>query len=618
MFAHRSITPQGRRGQNVLSRHSLLLLSFLFLLLVGFAGCGDKDGNDVVVEGEILAKVNDSAITSLDYKSGLAKLLVEELPRDENGVPLDMASDAGKTAYLTALINEKILMGEAIRLGFDQESKTAAVRENFFNIAVNKLLWNEAVEKPSENITDEELTAFHAKLGRKRVCRFLITNYEEKALEARERAANGEDWDSLVAEYHKGLMPPSGLGPVTIIYGNTDAYFDEVVFSVEVGEITPPIYTGKGYWILKVDKDSQGVVPDFEANKGTILSMVYRRKVEKVSRQFLREIQKSYKMDINEATLLTAYKGLDPNEMGRDPETGAPKPAKDMTPLAVNSKDMDLPFYSFVVDGKKMEFTLADYKEHFDRMDSHQRPIYAGMLGGLRTSILKQLEQVFLTEEARVRGYYENPEVIREVDSRMTPIIIARLLEKYVPEDENINQALISAQFQNHRDEYQIPEKRDGLLVVCKNKPTASRVGEYLNSGSTWEDIIAKLGTDRQNKANGGRVTYSSTETNPGALSLFSLVEKSQLSKPFPLDDGRFGVVALLDIHGAHQAELAEVSYGIGYRLRKERQANAVNEYINKLRTKVEVEIFQDKLSSMPSYEEIRKLSVPQNVISGN
>jgi hypothetical protein len=624
MLAHRSFSQKSDRGLNPSSMHHFLVIATLLILLVGLAGCGNKDeqenqdGQVIIPEGPVLATVDGKEITTRDYKESLKKLQPSQLPLDGNGQILDMSSDAGKLAFLNTLIDKEALVAGGKKVGYEKDEMVKGAKVKYLEGAANEMMSIDVIQNNTSQISEEDFQAFVARFGMNRECLFLITNYEEQAIEARERSMQGEDWDTIVADLHVGIMPPKGLTPLNVIYGNEKFFFDEAVFAVGIGEVTEPIQTGSGYWVLKVMKESPAPTFDIEANKPTILGILQYRMKEQLHRKFREEVRGLHKLKINEEALVIAFNGLDPLEMGRDPQTGKAKPVDELKPLAISSKDLDMVFYSYIINGRNVSFTLGEYKEHFDRMNGMKRPVFIEMIGGMRTKITQELEIQIINDEARVRGYFENPEVLRMVDNLVDEMIVGQLIFQTVSFDKNVGHEVIKEYYELNKDSLFIPETRDGLVVLCRSETLALQAIALAQTNQNWDLISKKFGTDPVNQSTGGQVTLWITDKRPSAQALFKLQEKSQMSQPFPVGDGRFGVVVLLETHKAHAALLEEVNFEIAATIRREREAEARNALVESMRKDVVIEIFETELAALPSYEEAIAVEAPQNVVSGS
>ena len=74
-------------------------------------------------------------------------------------------------------------------------------------------LWASAVGEPSRFISDEELESFYERWGETRTCEYLVTNFEQDALDAREAVLSGLPWSEAVKVYHDGAAARSEPTP---------------------------------------------------------------------------------------------------------------------------------------------------------------------------------------------------------------------------------------------------------------------------------------------------------------------------------------------------------------------------------------------------------------------
>jgi hypothetical protein len=101
-------------------RRCFRLVSFLVpvLAILAIAGCGDRNAED----GVILATVGDRVVTADYYQQRLARLQDNQLPRDEDGQPHDMATLAGKRAFLEVIIDKELMVAKALQLGYHEDT----------------------------------------------------------------------------------------------------------------------------------------------------------------------------------------------------------------------------------------------------------------------------------------------------------------------------------------------------------------------------------------------------------------------------------------------------------------------------------------------------------------
>jgi len=583
------------------------------LLLAGCGGGGDSD-QDIV-----LAMVGDVEITSGYYENRLGKLEETELPRAEDGTPLDTATNEGKLEFLNTLISKEVMVLTAEELGFDQDPQIVMTRKTLVSYEAELTLWDVAIKEPANSISNEELEAFYANLGRSRECRYLITNFLEDAEAAREYALTGADWEDVVDKYHDGGESPTGVNEITVPFGRYNSDFEQGVFGPEIGGVTQPIKTIYGYWVLKIDGEKPGKKPLLEEAKAQILDTTRNRKIAKLKLDFRKLVQDEYEFKINEEALWIAFKGLPHDEQIFKPGTKEQTPKDELEPLQIPIADLDMVFYSYMnpKEGPRV-FTLGDYKLTFDGMSVFARPKKASLLGGFRSKIEEALMPALMNFKAEQMGLFEHPEVVDRVDIRIEEMMVKKLYTELVNIDDRVTEEQIRAFWDEHSDEYQRPELRHGLLLIALNEAKAAEAHDALDGGATWRDVLLQFGTDKDNKSRGGRLEgIALNQDNPVSVAVFAL-EPGTMSAPFALDGGRFGVVQLDRIEEGGPYELAEINEAMGQRIRNTRQEEAFTSILDKWRAKFPVTIYEDKLEGLSSWEELTAVEVPENLVPRN
>lgn len=588
----------------------VLGLVALVLLAPALPGCG-KGGKS---PDAVLATVGDRAITAGEYSRRLAKQEAKDLPRGEDGAALDMASREGKLEFLQTLINKELMLAKADQMGYFSDQAVVAGRRSILEYEAGMALWEQVVGQPSRTISEEELNAFYARMGDNRICRYVITNFLEDAQAAREFALTGADWDEVVAKYHDGGPPPGGQYVIEVPFGRYGTEFETPVYAVEVGGITEPVLTMYGYWILKVDQEThpkEGKKPRLEDAKAQILDTAYNRKVAKIRNDFRAEVRKKYDFVINEDALWICYQGLPEGEVLLDPQTNEPTKREVLKPLEIAAADFDLPFYSYTSPEGPRSFTLGDYKVIFDRMSVFQRPKRSDMLGSLRNSITQEIEKALMNFEAQSRGFMEDPEVVRKADDKIEEAVLTKFYKEIVKFNERVTPEELQAFWNEHAADYRVAAARSGRLVISRNQAEAAKAAADARAGVPWQDILLNYGSDRDNKAKNGRLeAVKETEQGPVRDAIFAL-QDGQVSDPFPLENGAFGVVLCESSTPGRQAELAEVSQAVGDRIKKRREDEAFQAMLDTWRQELTVTIHKDRLDDLPSWEDLTAPAPP-------
>jgi hypothetical protein len=593
------------------------LVSIFLISLVLLAGCGGKDAGEKGGESVVLATVGDTDITAAMYEAGLMKMELADLPKDAEGKPMDMSTEEGKREFLQVLVNKELLRQKALQLGYDKDPQAVAAHNSLVAYHAGLAMWEDVVGDPANSISEEELQAFYKMMGVTRDCLFIICNFEDDALKAREFAMTGADWDEVISRFHDGDKAQSGKNEIKVPFGQYAHSFEDEVFATPVGGITKPILTSYGYWVMRVVQENQGTKPELEEAKARILDITRNRKIGRAREEFKEEVRKDHKLFIDESVLWICYQGI-PEGGLMDPETNQPRAKEKLEPLNVPVADLGRLFYSYELNGELQEQTLGDYKGHFDNMSVFQRPKKGDMLGGLREHIIKELERGIVNEEAEKRGYYDDPEVLAQVNTKVEEVMVTKLYGDAVKFDERVTPEQVDTFYNEHTEDFYSPETRSGRMVVCLNEEEAVKARAQLDQGKPWRAILKEFDTDKENSARMGKLEgISAVSSGPVKDALFSL-DMGQASEPFPIANGRYGVVVMDVIQPGRQKEKSEVIEVIGQRVKGERKEAAFQTLLSKWGTELGVTRFEENLAGLPTWEELHTKVTPENLVPRN
>lgn len=614
MLSHRSIPESDRAAVRAGARIGALLTLLTFALalagLLVVSGCGGGgDGGDGSV---VLAKVGDTEITAGYYESKLGKLEQAELPKGDDGQPLDMAQLEGKKRFLETMINKELMARKATDLGYGSDPQVTALKESMTSYEANLKMWNDVVNEPTSVVSPEQLQAFYDRMGEVRVCSYVLTNFKADAEAAREFARTGADWSEVVAKYHDGAVPPTGKYEIKIPYGRYNMDFDTDVFETAVGDVAPPIASEYGYWVLRVDSVQEEQKPNLEEAKSRILDTFRNRRMAEERKKFIEGVREKYDFFIDEDALWIAYSGLPENEVMLDPQTKQPTPREQLEPLDVPVKELDRIFYGYTMDGEKKEYTIADYKNHFDRMSVFQRPKKGEMLGGMRQKITQELDKALLNREAEARGYFQDPDVVAKVKDKVEEVMVTKLYDDVVTFDDIVTPEQLNEFWTAHEADYAAPELRSGRLVVCQDEAQAEKAAAYVPNAESWREVLTRFGTDAGNKQRSGKLdNVSAASGGPVAAALFALKNSGDVSQPFEAGDGRWAIVQLNGVTPPRQQTLDEVRDVLGQRIRNLRREESFQALLSKWAEEYGVTRYEDRLADVASWDELTVVELP-------
>lgn len=586
-------------------RPVLALLTVLAVALLAAPGCGGKGKGKELSPDTVLAKVGDKEITAAYYEKKLGRLNPVDLPRDDAGNVMDTAQLPGKQKFLDTIINKDVMVTIAKQLGFDADPQIEYARNTLISYESVGAAREKFVNEPAGKFTEEDVQKFYEKLGTVRHCRYFITNTREEAVRGREKALAGTDWEDLWREFHAGSLAGNVSYKIDLHYGRFITTFEDPIFATPIGEITEPVGSTYGWWVVKVDGEEQAKRPPLEEARRTITSSIVSRNQMRLIDAFKSEVREKYKMYLNEDALVKAYEGLPPDESMFYPGTKEPVKREDLKPLNLDPRDYDTDFYGYTVKGEPRKYTLGDFKAAYDRMSVFERPKAADMLGGVRSKITDEIDRALLNFDAQDRGLDKDPAVLAAVDEKIEEMLVGKLFEEGVHADKTVSPAALDSAWALLKGDYNLPETRSGKRIIVADAAQAAKAHADLSAGEPWRRVLNQYGADEADKALAGRLgPVRADAQGPERDALFGL-QVGQFSAPAALPDGRHVLVMLEEITPPRAQELAEVADGVVKRIQNKREEMAFRAALDGWKKQVKIEVFEDRLAKTRSWEEL-------------
>lgn len=273
-------------------------LAIGLMLTVALISCS-KNGAEQ--KGPYLAKVGNATITQADYDREFQALpdYAQQLFVDEQG----------KEKFLNEIINKEILYQEALKKGLDKTPDYQKKLEEFKKLTLVSGLFEKEIMSKAK-VSDQDVKEYYEKhkedftpTTQIRASHVLVKT-EDEAKKVLERLKKGEKFGDVAkaVSIDSGSAKNGGdLGYFS--KGQMVPEFERAAASLDAGQVSIPVKTQFGYHIIKVTDKKKGAVIEFEKIKDMVSQRLSGEKQKEAFDQYLSELKKTYKVDINKDAL---------------------------------------------------------------------------------------------------------------------------------------------------------------------------------------------------------------------------------------------------------------------------------------------------------------------------
>lgn len=582
---------------------SLGTFAVLTIVFTVLAGCGGK--GKALAPDTVLAKVDGKPITAGYYEKKLGHMQSSDMPRGDDGKIVDTGTMPGKLKFLDTIINKEVMVNIAKRTGYESNAEIEYAQKTLLQYEGVAALRERYVNQPAAEISDADIQKFYENFGRVRHCRYFITNTRERALEGRAKALTGADWEDVFKEFHDGVQSGEVKYKITIPYGRFIPAFEDPIYACAVGDVTEPVPSAYGWWILKVDNEEREKVPALDEARKTIVATIVNRRQMRLIDEFKEQVRQKHKMYVREDALLKVYEALPKEGAIFYPGTQDPVRREDLQPLDIKPVDFDMDFYGYENKGEPRKYTVGDFKTAYDRMNAFERPKWSDMMGGLREKIVFEIDRALMSWEAEDRGMDKDPEVVAKVNEKLEEMLVQKLFEDSVHADKTVSPAALDSAWALDEKDYDLPEMRSGKRLICPDADKAAQAHAALAAGDPWRKVFNTFCTDPTEKANGGSLpAVRADATGPEHDALFAL-QMDQYSQPFPLGDGRFAIVYLEGVSAPRKQTKQEAAQVLVERIQNRREEYVFRDALESWKKQLKIEVFEKKLAKTRSWKEL-------------
>lgn len=217
-----------------------------------------------------------------------------------------------------------------------------------------------------------------------------------------------------------------------------------------------------------------------------------------------------------------------------------------------------------------------------------------------------------LSQEARKLGIDKKEDVAKKIKEIADNIIIQELTKQEISDKITVTDEEIKTYYKENKEKYVKPEKVKANLILFevkeddvpdvkkKKEKQAEKTLKRLKKGEDFEALAKELSDDKRTKKRGGSTGFFSKGKRKNTYGeifeekVFSL-KKGEMSDVFE-DKKGFYIVKVADKKPQEEQTLEEVKKKIERRLKQEKQKESYENYIEGLKKKYPVKIYEENL----------------------
>jgi foldase protein PrsA len=165
-------------------------------------------------------------------------------------------------------------------------------------------------------------------------------------------------------------------------------------------------------------------------------------------------------------------------------------------------------------------------------------------------------------------------------------LLSSKIQQKVVKEKSKVSQAQVQKYYKENVKRFQVPERRDLLIVLTKGEAEAKTAKREIESGKSFESVAKKVSIDPTSKSTGGKLlgVVKGQEEKALDTAVFS-AKKGALTGPVKTPFGYY-VFEVKNVFAGSQQTLKQAESSIRSQLTATHQQSALSKFVKEFKKK--------------------------------
>lgn len=569
--------------------------SFLILFIVSLISINNCSKEDVLV-----ARVGSKSITLREFENEFAK--------GKNAESIKKSSIEDKKIFLDGIIDRQLKIIDAYQNHLDTSKKIVdQVNARSSGLMFNRLIEREVIQKI---IPESEIKGYYEKANKEVKIKQILIKFNPNSPEQKQkslsrakktvqRLKNQENFEKLANDISEDINTAKKGGDKGYLKWGPTSLENPVyvaAFSMKNNEISDPIETPNGYYIIKVVDIKKLPGQSFEQQREIIRRQLYsanNKKIEQAYYDYLDKLKKKYQAVFADETVeMFTQKLLSPNQAARDDESNNADSLQSLKDPLENFTDNDK--NSVIVNFKDDNLTIGDLVKELKRYPFRRRPNFRNK-EDVQNFINYRLVPIYLLEqEANEQNIKNDRSVENQVKSFRENIMINEIQRIQVNDKINIKDEEIQNYFEQHREDYKYPERREIQQLYITDKGLADDIVKRARRGIDFTRLFHKYNQKESMKRNDGKSEITESRIGIGKPSF--KIKKDEVTDPIKIGDGYF-IVKVLNIIAPTFKTFEESKNLVTAKVRQMARENREKEWIEQLHKRINYVVYEQNLA---------------------
>ncbi len=510
-----------------------------------------------------------------DYVASIDGYHITRLELDEQLTSAGRLAPKDESNILERMILQRLIYASAVKHGIrETEHFTNNLRLRRRRFLIEEVHALDISEKAQP--TDKQMKKYYKKNKENYVikesvrAREIVVESDSLAREILDSLEKDIGSFDTLAKTHSTALSKRSAGSMGTVYKETQPEpVDEALFTADLNQLIGPIqFDGKfGIYVVSEHKPQQ--YRDFERVKNSIEATLHLELFKKIEEDLLKNLKKKAKIKIYQEKI-----------------SNTTDPADDKVVAVVNGREIHESAVRsvLVAQGRAGSRDLSNPEEFKKVLDM-------------------MVEEDLQIEYAERKKYYLNDGYVVKLQKLTKDLMESGLYQQVVIEGVSVDSQEIKDYYEEHKEEFKIPESVECQEIVVGSKELAQELREFLLSNTDKFDSLARAHSLAPSKDKGGATGRIVRNLKSKAFDdVVFHMDVGTISKVFAETDSTFTIIKLNDHTPATYRPLSEMSEHIEARFLRERQRDIAQSFLAKIKEEADIEIFLDT-----SEEEIQK-----------